>query len=216
MWFSHIFFSLLRWDFFCYSHLFNLGVPCLCLENGLNITALQNRYFLDCNRCPPKLGNGKWIGFSVSSNCRPVFLDQCRLCADSSSFLLPTFSVQFWTALPAHYSRFSGSFQCNTTASCPPGEREKICSSTRCVSCSNANSYPQGSERIPISVSVFVSWYPHLVRNIWLSSVMWQIKYLAFFFPWYFFHKEAQNVPPFSGHQDTTLTAAMWWLLTTK
>lgn len=66
LWWLFSLFFLLRWDFFCYSHLFNLGVPCLCLENSFRITALQIGYLLGCNRCPLKVGNGKRIGFSVS------------------------------------------------------------------------------------------------------------------------------------------------------
>lgn len=156
-----------------------------------------------------------WI-FSVFELSTRV-LDQCRLSADSSSFLLPTFmcNSEQLAQLTVHVSlALSSATQLRAIHLV---KEKEICSSARRMSCSNANSYrPQGSEWIPVSGSVFASWYPHLVRDIWLSSVMWQIKYLAFFFPCYFFREETKNLPPFSGHQDTAVTAAMWWFLTTK
>lgn len=121
-----------------------------------------------------------WIfsGFELSTRV----LDQCRLCADSSSFLLPTFmcNSEQLAQLTVHVSLALSS--ATQLPAVHLVKEKEICSSARRVSCSNANSYrPQGSEWIPVSGSVFASWYPHLVTGIWLSSVMWQIKYLAFF-----------------------------------
>lgn len=141
-----------------------------------------------------------WIfsGFELSTRV----LDQCRLCADSSSFLLPTFmcNSEQLAQLTVHVSLALSS--ATQLPAVHLVKEKEICSSARRVSCSNANSYrPQGSEWIPVSGSVFASWYPHLVTGIWLSSVMWQIKYLAFFslllLLFFFFTRKHKTYPHF-------------------
>ena len=118
-------FFLLRWDFFCCSHLFNLGVHCLCLVNSFRITALQNRYLLDCNRCPWNLEMGNELDSPCLGTGDPCFR-WVQTLAESSSFLFPTSNVKPWTANPAHYSCFLALFRVqHRMASCLPAVKGK-------------------------------------------------------------------------------------------